>query len=283
MKLWLVVSLCCFSFIAKSQWLQKKNEAYVKVGVWFVEADEHYTSTGKKDPNATRGFFNTHLYVKYGLTSKVNLVTYVPFYSRTYQNRRVSIHTGEILTKGASENSLGDINLGVEMFLGKINTWSFSTSLTLGLPTGEDAGGNDGSYQTGDGEFNQLLKLHSGVSYAIGKQRLYSKISAGFNNRTEGFSDEWSINTEIGTGLLSKKLWIIGRLGTLQSLHNGELNATNNEGSIFANNVEYTNIGGGIIYKLTESISLSGSYTSTLSGKIIYAAPAWSGGVSMQF
>jgi hypothetical protein len=78
-------------------------------------------------------------------------------------------------------------------------------------------------------------------------------------------------------------MWIIGRMGTLQSLHNGALNATNNEGSIFANNVEYTNIGGGIIYKLTESISLSGSYTSTLSGRIIYAAPAWSGGVSIQF
>jgi hypothetical protein len=118
MKLWIVVLLFCFSFIAKSQWLQKKNEAYVKVGVWFVEADEHYTSTRKKDPNATRGIFNTHIYAKYGLSDNVNLIAYVPFFTRAYQNRRVSIHTGETLTKGASENSLGDINLGVEMFLG---------------------------------------------------------------------------------------------------------------------------------------------------------------------
>jgi len=90
------------------------------------------------------------------------------------------------------------------------------------------------------------------------------------------------VGKEIGTGLLSKKLWVIGRLGTLQSLHNGSLNATNSEGSIFANNVEYTNIGSELIYKVSDKISLSASYTSTLSGKIIYTAPAWSGGISMQ-
>ena len=278
----LVLLMICFSVTTQSQWLQKKNEAYVKVGVWYVEADEHYTSTGKKDPNATRGFFNTHLYVKYGLNDKISLIAYVPFFARNYQNRLVSMHTGETLAEGESENSLEDINIGAEVFLGSLNQWSFSTSLTLGLPTGEDAGGSDQSYQTGDGEFNQLLRLHSGVSYAIGSQRFYSKISAGFNNRTEGFSDEWSIKTEIGTGLLSKKLWVIGRLGTLQSLHNGSLNATNSEGSIFANNVEYTNIGSELIYKVSDKISLSASYTSTLSGKIIYTAPAWSGGISMQ-
>lgn len=277
-----VLLIICFSVTAQSQWLQKKNEAYIKVGAWFVEADQHYTSTGEIDPNATRGFFNTHLYAKYGLSDKVNLIAYVPFFARNYQNRLVSIHTGETLAEGEAENSIGDINIGAEVFLGSVNQWSFSTSLTLGLPTGEDAGGSDQSYQTGDGEFNQLLRLHSGVSCAIGKQRFYSKISAGFNNRSEGFSDEWSIKTEIGTSLLSRKLWVIGRLGTLQSLYNGNLDATNNEGGIFANNVEYTNIGGELIYKLTDKLSLSTSYTSTLSGRIIYAAPAWSGGISLQ-
>ena len=47
--------------------------------------------------------------------------------------------------------------------------WAYSISLSFGLPTGKVRGGSDGSYQTGDGEFNQQLRFHLGKSYQLKK------------------------------------------------------------------------------------------------------------------
>ena len=44
----------------QAQWTQEKGKGYYKIGLWWLEAEEHYTSTGLVDPNATRGLFITN-------------------------------------------------------------------------------------------------------------------------------------------------------------------------------------------------------------------------------
>ncbi|WP_148781546.1 hypothetical protein [Aquimarina intermedia] len=65
----------------------------------------------------------------------------------------------------------------------------------------------------------------------------------------------------------------------MQSLQNGSKSAQNSQGSIFANNVEYTSVGGEIAYYITKKLGISLSYASAISDRIIYASPSLSGGI----
>lgn len=99
-----------------------------------------------------------------------------------------------------------------------------------------------------------LIKLIilRGTSYKIGKQRFYAKGSLAFNNRSNGFSDEYLIGFETGTQLFKDKLLLLTRLNTTQSLYNGSLSAANSNGSIFANNIEIVGYSGEINYFLNK-------------------------------
>ncbi|PQJ76026.1 hypothetical protein BTO13_12680 [Polaribacter gangjinensis] len=261
-----------------SQWTNGKGKAYYKLAAWSLVADQHYTNTGEIDPNATRGNFTLSLYGEYGLTNKLDIITYIPFFTRIYQNAQVSGITGNVLQPGESLNAFGDLDIGLRHLVFKKKNLSVSTTLKFGLPTGKDAGGSDGSYQTGDGEFNQLLTLDAGISYQLFQKPSYAKAFIGFNNRTQGFSDELQFGFESGIKLFDK-LWILGRLHSVNSLQNGTLTAQNSQGSIFANNIEYVAIGGETAYYITKKLGVTLNYTSALSGRIIYANPSINGGI----
>lgn len=93
------------------------------------------------------------------------------------------------------------------------------------------------------------------------------------------FSDELHFGAEAGVNFFSNKLWLVGRINVVESLQNGSLSARANQGSIFANNVEYTSIAGEIAYYVTKKLGVSITYGGALSGRIIYADPTISGGI----
>lgn len=276
----LVFTIGCILIFQQNyaQWTNGKGKAYYKLAAWTLVADQHYTSSGQIDPNATRGNFTLSLYGEYGLTDKLDIISYIPFFTRIYQNAQVSGITGNVLQEGESLNAFGDLDIGVRYLLFKKNNFSFSTSLKFGLPTGENVGGSDGSYQTGDGEFNQLLTIDAGISYQLFQKPSYAKTFIGFNNRTQGFSDEFQFGFETGIKLFDK-LWILSKLHSVNSLQNGTLTAQNTQGSIFANNIEYVAVGGEAAYYITKKMGITLNYTSAISGRIIYANPSISGGI----
>tara|TARA_B110000114_G_scaffold96176_1_gene101364 strand:- start:211 stop:879 length:669 start_codon:yes stop_codon:yes gene_type:complete len=181
-----------------AQLLKEKGKGFYKIGAWSLLADEHYTNEGKIDPNATRGLFISSLYFQHGLSKKINLIGYIPFFVRNYQYNQVSKIKDRIIEKGQGINAFGDVNLGLEFKIKTLGLWHFSSTLTLGIPSGENKGGTDGSYQTGDGEFNQHLHVNVGTSFDFKGFPVYSKMDVGFNNRTKGFSDELIIGGESG-------------------------------------------------------------------------------------
>ena len=262
-----------------AQWLEKKGNGYFKLSAWSLEADQHYTNSGKIDPNATRGVFNLNLYGKYGLSDNWNVIAYIPFFVKSYQNHQVSSVTNETILEGEEHSSFGDMDLGIEYRLFKKSKYAFSATLTLGLPSGDSKGGSDGSYQTGDGEFNQELRFNAGTSFSLFKQSFYGKGYLGLNNKTENFSDEIRAGLETGTSFVGRKLLLLIRSTIVKSLKNGSLNASNSSGSIFANNVEFISVGGEVAWKFSKKLGVSFGYEGAISGKVIYAAPSYSGGV----
>jgi len=274
----LLIGFFVLSHLSYGQWTREKGNGYYKLSAWYLEADQHYTDTGAIEPNATRGQFNVNLYAEYGLTNKWNVVGYIPFFARTYQNDIFSRTTNELITEGESVNSIGDIDLGVTYGLIQKEKLAVSATLLFGLPTGNDSGGSDGSYQNGDGEFNQMLRVAAGTPFTVAKFPAYGKAYAGYNNRTQNFSDELRFGAELGMNFFNS-LWVAGKLDVIQSLQNGSLSAQNNQGSIFANNVEFVGLGAEVAYYITPKLGVSANYGGALDGRIIYADPSFSIGV----
>lgn len=273
----LLFSCCSLNLEAGGGWPQRKGKIYLKLSGWWVVADQHFTNTGLIDPNLTRANYITSIYAEYGISNRLTGIVYFPFFSRAVLNEQISATTGDVIIEGDAINSIGDTDFQLKYGLFQNGSIKVSTSLTLGLPTGNSSGGRDGSLQTGDGEFNQMLSIDASRSFSIRGLNAYATLTAGFNNRTEGFSDEFRFGAE--TGLIVGK-WIgVLRINGIQSLHNGDDNFNSNGTSLFGNNVSYVAFSPEIGYKVTEKIGVSAGYSTAFSGELILARPSFTIGV----
>jgi hypothetical protein len=66
-------------------------------------------------------------------------------------------------------------------------------------------------------------------------------------------------------------------------LYNGTLDASNSNGSIFANNVESVILGGEMAFNLGEKWGVSATVTHPLFGRVIYKTQTFSGGIFFNF
>ncbi len=275
----LFISICNIA-MGGGPWPQPKGKAYIKLSEWWTIFDQHYTDTGQIDPNLTTGIFNTSIYAEYGVTDRFTTVINAPIFSRSYMNNQRSGTTEEIIIQGEAINSIGDIDIGLKYGLTRPGAnIPVSVTLTLGLPTGETSGGELGSLQTGDGEFNQYLKIDAGKSFQLGKASSYISIYGGINNRTQDFSEEFRTGGEVGIGLLNSKFWLTGKLDIVQSFNNGATAENANSTSIFANNSEFVAIGLEANLYVTRRVGISAGFANAVSGSIIAAAPSYSVGV----
>lgn len=269
--------------IVQGQWIREKGSGYYKLSGWSLLANEHYTDQGKIDPNATRGLFINSLYMQLGLSKKINIIAYIPILVKNYQFAQVSKTNGTIYEPRQEFSSFGDTNIGLEYGLKSSGKWVFSTTLTLGIPSGRSSTGFDGSYQTGDGEFNQLIQTNIGSGYRVGKKTFYIKSYFGYNNRTQNFSDELHSYFETGSQFWNQKLLVLTRLHWIKPLYNGSLDASNANGAIFANNIESFIAGGEMALNIGPKWGFSGAVTHPLFGKVIYRASSFSFGIFASF
>ncbi|MEE9371921.1 MAG: transporter [Saprospiraceae bacterium] len=281
----IIVLFAAFAFSSSSfaggGWAQPKGKGYFKLSEWWVSADKHYTLDGMTDPNVTAGLYNTTFYGEYGFTNKLTGIINAPLLSRAVINNLVSITTNEIISKGDAINVPGDIDLILKYGFFQNTIVSLAASLQVSIPIGEKAGGRGMNLQTGDGEFNQIVRVDAG--FPLGNSdsfSTYGNIYGAFNKRNKGFSDEVRYGVELGIGILSQKLWLIGRYDALKSRNNKPSGPI--EGSFFANNSEVTSITAEVSYLITDKFGVSASYGTAISGKIIYAAPSYSFGVFLK-
>ena len=259
-------------------WTLKKGDAYLKLSEWWLVADQHYTSNGLIDPNSTTGIFNTGFYAEYGFSDRFTGLLYAPFFSRSVMNNQVSAITGETLIPGGALNSLGDFDVGLKYGILKKYKIQLAATIKFGLAFGNEKGGEQQNLQTGDGEYNQLLQLDAGIPFQISGTTFYSNFYAGFNNRTEGFSDDFLYGVEVGAALANKKLWLIGKINGSSSFKNGSLSGENSTG-IFANNAAFLNYSLGASVYFTKAFGVAGEVAIPISGEVTFAAPSYSLGL----
>jgi hypothetical protein len=259
--------------IAGGGWLQKRQEAYIKMSQYVLRSDKYFNPEGNIiDVNPGIGYFASSIYAEYGVNDRITAIVYFPFFARSILNNQIK-QSGEFV-EGDELNTVGDTDITIKFGIIQDKPIVMAARLTLGLPLGEPVGGRTQSLQTGDGEFNQMLSID--VSKSFYPLPLYASTYVGFNNRTNNFSDE--IRWGVEAGLTIKNLTLIARINSVHSLFNGNPEDSQNQG-IFSNNMEFVSFMPEAIYSIRENFGISAAYGRAFSGRQILANPSYDIGV----
>jgi len=253
---------------AGGAWPQKKETGYYKLDFRYLGSSKTYNSNGIKISipelnDITLGFFGS-----YGITERLTgFIGLAAFKS-------VKIDTPSTAVNFDNEVSgFGDINAGLKYGLGKIGNTYFSVKIILGLPTGKSD--LDSSLWLGSGDFNQAIGFEAGHSFYPAP--FYVNGGVSYNNRTEGFSDEFVYSIEGGYKIINN-LSLILRFHGQVSMKNGDSNVI---GGLYTyeNNQQFIAYSAELVYKLTKNFGVKGYYESGGKGKNIISTPVISAGI----
>lgn len=265
------------SALAGGGWTYVKGKGFIKVGQNAIYSDQFFNPDGEIIDITTIGYYATSVYAEYGLTDKLTAIAYIPFFTRNTLNKTRFRFSGKEIP-GDALNSFGDVNLSLQYGFYKSDTWVASVRVLFGLPTGEVSGGETGILQTGDGEFNQMIRFD--LSRPISNHAWIS-IYAGLNNRTNDFSDEYRLGAEIGTRFWTHFL-AIGKVDVVQSFFNGDADPSQG-GTIFSNNTEFISPSMELAYEMKNEIGFSISAAGAFAGRNILASPNYGVGIYKKF
>lgn len=253
-------------------WPQPKRGGYFKLGQNGIISDAFYSPSGDITTIRTNSIFTTSLYGEYGITDRFTAIGYIPLFVRSTLAEVRFRQSGRV-EPSEQLNAIGDADVGFKYGLLVNKPVVISASILLGLPLGETSGGASGILQTGDGEFNQQLRVD--VSHSFYPRPFYASAYVGVNNRTRGFSDEVRWGAEFG--YTSPKIIALAKLNVVESLFNGSDAVASN--GVFSNNTEYVSPTLEVAYLFNESFGLSVSAGYAFSGRNILASPNYGVGV----
>jgi protein XagA len=179
---------------------------------------------------------------------------------------------------GDALNSFGDTDIAIKYGLIVNKPIVVSATVLFGLPLGDNGATNASALQTGDGEFNQMLRIDA--SHSFYPKKFYVSAYGAFNNRTKGFSDEVRFGAEIGVTL--EKFIPIFKVNTVHSLFNGDTGLGITQSGIFSNNTEFISPSFELNYQITEKVGVSASIATALAARNILASPNWGLGVYLK-
>lgn len=252
-------------------WTQKKGEGFFYFYERILYGNKFFKNDGTITDIPTSGVYFTSLYGEYGLTNRLTVYGNAPLFVRATKNAIQYTGSGNYIA-GDQVNSLGDVDIALKYGLIQDKPVVLSVSAWAGLPFGNPSGGESKIIQTGDGEYNQMLRFDASGSFSNG---IFMSAYLGYNNRTNGFSDDIHFGGEIG--YYKKPFFAIVKFLGLESTYNGSTGAI--EGGIFSNNVEYLSYGPEIGYYFSDAFGVLAGVQGAFYAKSVIAAPSIQFGV----
>ncbi|NNC84577.1 MAG: hypothetical protein HKN75_00745 [Bacteroidia bacterium] len=276
----IVISSTC---IAGGPWTQEKGNGYFKISEWWVIYDQHYNKNGDiiKIPHSK--IFNTTIYAEYGITNKLTgILNAVPF-SNVQGKIIVRDNMNNYTTEVDEVTAMGNADLGLKyQLMSSENSLPLSATVLFGLPTGDNAAGEQNTLQTGDGAFKVLAQLDAGNSFTLGNINGFGSAHFGYNLRSDDYSDELKFGVDLGLSFFDSKFWLITRINAVESLKNGSRNDDDGTSFIYANNTEYVGLALEGSYLLTDNIGISAEAAGAFRAENVAAAPSYSLGIFYQ-
>lgn len=268
----LIAGLCTTTMA--NGWPQKKGKGYFKLGQMILRSNQYFNPEGnviRIEPKIS--LYVTSFYGEYGLTDRLTIVGYVPFVTHSVLNN-LQLRNGDF-NEGDQLTSFGDTEIGLKYGLVRDKPIVVSSTVSVGIPLGNPGGPETSSLQTGDGEFNQKLRIDASRSFY--PSPVYASTYVGVNNRTKGFSEEFHYGAEIG---FSKgRVTAIAKLQGVESFMNGSL-GDNEQQSVFGNNVEFLTLSPELIVETKSGKGgISVNMINVLSGRQVLGSPAFNLGL----
>ncbi len=255
-------------------WTQRQGEGYFKLGYNSIRADSYFSPDGSNIPITTTGLYSISAYGEFGFSSRLTGIANLPLWVSNTLNE-VRFNQSGRLIPGDSFSHFGDIDLGLKYGWFQDKPVVLATSLIFGIPTGKTGGGETGILQTGDSEFNQILRTD--LSFSLPNSLYFSAFGA-FNNRTRDFSDEVRYGFDLG--YFKKKILVAFHFNAIQSLQNG--NAENVSNGIFANNLEYLLPALEVGWFFPTDFGISAYANHVLKGQNVLNGPGFGAGIFYQ-
>lgn len=272
-----LIFLIAANALAGGGWPQPKGKGYFKLSQSYLLSSKIFDGNGDvTDLVPSYGYFATSLYAEYGFTDRLTGILYMPFFARATKNELQYNQPGVPSEPGAALNSFGDTDIAIKYGLLTNKPIVVSATILFGLPLGNNGATNANALQTGDGEFNQMLRVDA--SHSFYPKKFYVSAYGAFNNRTKGFSDEVRFGAEIGWTL--KKFIPILKISTVHSLFNGDVGVVQN--GVFSNNIEFISPALELNYQLTDKVGISASMATALAARNILASPNFGIGVYLK-
>lgn len=275
MKQTLVTAVLMVSTVAAvwaGGWTQKSSEGYFKLGQSAIVTNTFWGPGGEFIDTRTLGNYNSSFYGEYGLSKRFTAIGFFPFYVRNTLNETKGERSGRVLEPGATNENIGDLDLALKYGINQEGPLVLSATFLVGVPTGDTD--HEFGLFTGDGEWNQLLKLEAG--YALG-DRSYLSGYLGANNRTGGFSDEVRYGVEFGHQF--GRVWALFKVDGIESMENGADDTQGGSMGLFANNVEFLSLGPELVYEVKNKWGFTASAFGALKGQNVLASPSFNVGV----
>jgi hypothetical protein len=268
-KITLFLLFCTIALtnIQSQSWTKEAGKGFYKIDLTNISSDNLLDNAGNIVPARSQSFLASSLYAEYGLATDFTVVANIPF---LVQNNVSETKIGTLTLPALSNGGFGDVDIAFRYQLYK-KDFALSANLILGLPTGDAK--NIYGLNTGDGEFNQMLKIAAGT----GKGNWWAQGALGYNHRGTGFSDEVRYDLEVGWKLYNKKILAILKVNGLESFNNGIVKE--NPWGLFTNNVGYLGLNPELMYYITPKFGAILKLGVAAKGRNVQAAPSISLGI----
>lgn len=265
----ILISFILCKNIFAGAWPQKKGSSYYKLNFRFIYAENFYDRAGEKITlDGTFTDLTIDFYAEYGLYDYLTLTGNIKGYR----------YTGFETNPGPeynlnSESGISEALIGMRGLLFILGETAVSGGLSLNIPAGKSS--PDGGLLLSSGDFYQGVNLQVGHSFH--PLPVYLNVSLLYNNRTEGFSDEFKYEIEGGYTFYTD-LSLLLKFKGVQPVYNGRGDKVGGLG-ILLNKQKYISYGGELIYKLTKNFGLTACYEGIATGKNIVYSPIYTFGI----
>jgi protein XagA len=253
-------------------WTPKKGEGFFLLSQRYIGGNFRANNFAKPIQASFATVMTTNIYAEYGITSKWCGILYSPFFTSTFQNAGTDAEGNTFQKDKAS--GFGDVDLALKYRFYDEYGVNMAVSFWAGINSGKYAAGSTKQLHLGDDDFSQMLRLD--VSKSIGSKN-WMTFYTGFNNRTNGYSDEVRIGGEFGYNR-NGKLFAILKVDVKSSLFNGNKIASTYAG-IYSNNLEYFGFNPQVMYKFKNGFGILAEMGFAAHARNIIAAPSFSGGI----
>ncbi|GAA4010587.1 hypothetical protein GCM10022408_23640 [Hymenobacter fastidiosus] len=228
-------------------WTRPQGHGYGKLGLTAVNTTSYHTLAGQTIRTARFQQQVVGLYGEYGLTNRLEAVLNFPVYRRA---------TFPGFTPG---HGFGDAEIGLRYGVVQ-GQWPLAVGVAVEIPTGNPTErGFDRQdatsfvkLPTGDGEVNVWTR--AALSHALSRLPAYFTLEAGYNKRTQGFTDQYSAGVQLGYKV-KDKAWLTASVRTLSNVRTPRPDRLASIG--LGEGVSYSTLDLGVNYALTKHLWLT--------------------------